>query len=63
MALPAPPPDRPEAPAAAQSPPDEARRIEDIRRRIEARRAQMRQQNQDAGNGGGRLRPLSGPAR
>lgn len=63
MALPAPPPDRPEAPAAAQSAPDEARRIEDIRRRIEARRAQMRQQNQDAGNGGGRLRPLSGPAR
>ncbi len=43
--------------------PDEARRIEDIRRRIEARRAQMRQQNQDAGDGGGRPRPLSGPTR
>jgi general secretion pathway protein N len=48
---------------AGDSAPDEARRIEDIRRRIEARRAQMRQQNQDAGDGGGRLRPLSGPAR
>ena len=43
--------------------PDEARRIEDIRRRIEARRAQMRSQNPDANDGGARSRPLSGPAR
>ena len=43
--------------------PDEARRIEDIRRRIEARRAQMRSQNPEANDGGARPRPLSGPAR
>lgn len=41
--------------------PDQARRIEDIRRRIEARRAQMRSQTPDANDGG--PRPLSGPAR
>ena len=43
--------------------PDEARRIEDIRRRIEARRAQMRSQNPETNDGGARPRPLSGPAR
>lgn len=58
-----PPPPQEGVRDAGDSAPDEARRIEDIRRRIEARRAQMRQQNQDAGDGGGRLRPLSGPAR
>lgn len=63
MELPAPPPGLPEAQAAGQTSPSEARRIEEIRRRIEARRAQLRQQNQDAGDGGGRPRPLSGPAR
>jgi general secretion pathway protein N len=62
-AVPPPPPPPPAAEPA--QPPDEARRIEDIRRRIEARRAQMRQQSQtqNAGDGGARLRPLSGPAR
>ena len=58
-----PPPPQEGVRDAGDSAPDEARRIEDIRRRIEARRAQMRQQNQDPGNGGGRSRPLSGPAR
>lgn len=60
-AAPPPPP-----PAAESAPaPDEARRIEDIRRRIEARRAQLRQQpqTQNADDGGARARPLSGPAR
>ena len=66
----APPPPRVETmppPPAEQSTqaPDEARRIEDIRRRIEARRAQLRQQpqTQNADDGGARARPLSGPAR
>lgn len=64
-ALPHAPPPPPQAAAhgAMESTPDQARRIEDLRRRIEARRAQRRQQNQDAGNGGAGLRPLSGPAR
>lgn len=63
MLPPPPPPPRSDVRGVAESPPDEARRIEDLRRRIEARRAQMRLQNQDAGNGGAGLRPLSGPAR
>jgi general secretion pathway protein N len=62
---PAPPPPPPAA--ASAQPTEEARRIEDIRRRIEARRAQLRQQpqnqSQNAGDGGARPRPLSGPAR
>ena len=61
--VPPPQPDAPQVQAAREATPDDARRIDDIRRRIEARRAQLRQQNQDAGDGGGRLRPLSGPAR
>ncbi|WP_449446546.1 hypothetical protein [Thermomonas brevis] len=58
------PPPPPPAEQSAQAP-DEARRIEDIRRRIEARRAQLRQQpqTQNAGDGGARARPLSGPAK
>lgn len=62
-AMGAPPPPPPAADPTA--PPDEARRIEDIRRRIEARRAQLRQQSppQNADDGDARLRPLSGPAR
>lgn len=63
MVLPPPQPDAPQVQAAREATPDDARRIDDIRRRIEARRAQLRQQNQDTGDGGGRLRPLSGPAR
>lgn len=45
--------------AAGLPDPDEARRIEDIRRRIEARRAQLKQ-HPPVDDGGGRLRPLSG---